>query len=123
MENKFIECPYNKNHKIERKNVEIHIYFRCKAAQNSNIKFKYCQFDNSVFYPKGHELEHRLNCKKCRENDENLLNQTIIGKKIKEEISIFNEVSKIEIDLLNNTAFSHNDIQEGSITSQINNIF
>ena len=124
MDNKFIECPYNKQHKIQRNDIETHFFFKCKAAKNSSIKFKYCQFDNSVFFPKQDEDLHRLQCKKCSENYENLLNQTQISRKIQNEISIFNETSKIEINSgLNKTAFSKDEIVEGSITSEINNIF
>ena len=88
MDNKFIECPYNKQHKIQRNDIETHFFFKCKAAKNSSIKFKYCQFDNSVFFPKQDEDLHRLQCKKCSENYENLLNQTQISRKIQNEISI-----------------------------------
>lgn len=118
----FISCPYEKTHKIQRKDIYNHIHFKCKFAKKSGKKYKFCQFDNSIFYESQHETTHRENCNNCKKNDKKLLDQSIISKKAKEEIFLFSENSKLEE--LNSEMIINQSFVDNSLSIDLkNNIF
>ncbi len=118
----FILCPYEKTHKIQRKDIYNHIHFKCKFAKNSGKKFKICQFDNSIFYESQHEQIHRENCENCKKNDKKLLDQSVISKKAKKEEFLFSENSKL--DDLNNEIIINQSFVDNSLSIDLkNNIF
>lgn len=98
--NLFIQCPYEKTHSIQRKDIYNHIYFKCKFAKQSSKKYKFCQYDNSIFYEMQNEDIHRENCHNCKKSDKKFLDQSVINKKAKPEINLFSENSKLD-DLQN----------------------
>ena len=122
MNSGFIDCPYNKQHKIQRKDIYNHFHFRCKAAQNSGKRYKSCLFDNSIFFLDGDESRlHRDNCARCRESYENFNDMSMISKKgNKKEVPAFSENSRLFDNDLNATKIDKS-VNDSQISEELKN--
>lgn len=109
----FITCPYNNSHKVNRKDIHNHFYFRCKAAKNAKEKFQSCKFDNGVFFLKKNEAAHRENCVLCKESFRRLNDMSEVEglrRKKKEEEEFLEKGEKlvdVEISILEGS--QHNE--------------
>ena len=69
IDKRYIECPYNPNHKIPTNRMPLHLV---KCEKQSNLVLMVCPFNASHRYPRNKLEEHINHCK----NKTNLINPT-----------------------------------------------